>query len=74
MKHNPPFGAEVTEIITGFKGLVDGHAYYADGINRALVVPKAAADGSMRESQWINVRLLDWNPEAPTIDAYGQRD
>ena len=69
MNHTPKNGTTVTDCQTDFAGVVDGHCYYADGKHTVLVTP----NDSKIEPRWVDVRRLDWNPEAPLVDCYGER-
>ncbi len=51
-------GDEVKEVITGFSGVVAGIASYLTGCDQALVIPKAAKDGTYKEGHWFDVTRL----------------
>ncbi|MBK8916342.1 MAG: hypothetical protein IPM64_17395 [Phycisphaerales bacterium] len=72
MNHVPEFGTKVNDIMTSFEGHVDAHCYYGDGTHRVQVIARGK-EGAIN-SEWIDVRRLDWNPEAPLEDFYGKED
>ncbi len=51
-------GTTVTDRITGFKGVVTGSVTYISGCSQALVQPAVAADGALRDSQWLDEQRL----------------
>ena len=54
----PHLGYPVTDVVTGFSGIVTGHAVYLSGCAQSLVVPKVAGDGTFREGQWFDDQRL----------------
>ena len=56
-------GDTVTDLITGFTGVVVGIVYYISGCNQALVVPTVDADGKLRDGSWFDVQRLVIMPE-----------
>lgn len=60
-------GSEVQDVITGFKGIVTGRVEYITGCNQVLVAPKAAKDGSMRDSTWIDEQRVKVTKKAKTF-------
>lgn len=47
-------GTEVTDQITGFKGMVTARCQYITGCNQYLVQPKVKKAGDFVESQWFD--------------------
>ncbi len=52
-------GATYKDKITGFQGVCTGKVQYLTGCNQALIVPKAAEDGSLRDAIWFDEQRLD---------------
>jgi hypothetical protein len=52
-------GSKVKDEITGLSGIVTGYVTYLSGCNQALVVPKAAADGTFKDDQWFDDQRLE---------------
>jgi hypothetical protein len=48
------FGIEVQDLITGFKGVVGGHARYITGCDQYLVQPTMGKDGKYPDSAWVD--------------------
>lgn len=48
------FGIEVKDVITGFKGVVGGHARYITGCDQYLVQPKSKDGSSYPDSAWVD--------------------
>ena len=44
--------------ITGFTGVCTGKVEYLSGCNQALLAPRAAADGALRQSEWFDEQRL----------------
>lgn len=58
-------GQKVRDLITGFEGIVTGHADYITGCHQYLVQPTVASDGSAREGKWYDedrLRIIDATP------------
>lgn len=51
-------GRKYKDKITGFEGTATGYVQYITGCNQALIVPPLSSDGSLRESQWLDVQRL----------------
>jgi hypothetical protein len=47
-------GQKVRDRITGFTGVVTGRVEYITGCNQLLIAPAVGADGSHKESVWID--------------------
>jgi hypothetical protein len=47
-------GQEVTDTITGFKGIVVGRVEYITGCHQLLVQPPMKSDGDFVESRWFD--------------------
>lgn len=52
-------GKPYKDKITGFEGVATGYVSYLTGCNQALLAPKVAADGALRDSQWFDEQRLD---------------
>ena len=61
----PHLGYPVTDVVTGFSGVVVGHAVYLSGCSQSLVVPKVAGDGTFREGQWFDDQRLKLSEGEP---------
>jgi hypothetical protein len=64
---NDLLGRHARDVITGFTGVITGYVRYLSGCNQALVAPKAAKDGSLRPSEWIDEQRLEIDLKKPPI-------
>lgn len=64
-------GKHVTDLITGFKGVVVGHVEYLSGCNQCLVVPPVDKDGKLQEGQWFDDQRLKLSEGEPISLANG---
>lgn len=62
-----PFGATARDKVTGFTGIVVGHARYISGCSQLLIVPPVGADGSYREGQWLDDQRLEAVTAIPAV-------
>jgi len=58
-------GAEVTDMITGFRGVATARAKYLTGCARIQVTPKVKKDGSLAVAEWFDEPMLRVVKEAP---------
>ncbi len=52
------FGDEVSDVVTGFVGVVTAKALYATGCNQVSVQPPVKKDGSYVESRWFDIERI----------------
>ncbi len=52
------FGDEVSDVVTGFVGIVTAKALYATGCNQVLVSPPVKKDGDFATGQWFDVERV----------------
>jgi hypothetical protein len=60
-------GITATDRITGFSGVITGLCHYISGCSQALVTPKVAADGALREPAWFDLQRLDPHPDTAVV-------
>lgn len=60
-------GATTTDKITGFEGVITGHAEYISGCSQYLVQPRNDKDGKYVQSMWIDEDRLELS-NAPIIE------
>lgn len=53
-------GRKVKDRITGFTGITTGRCVYLTGCNQVLVAPGVGADGSLRDSHWIDEQKIEY--------------
>lgn len=51
-------GMKVTDVVTGFKGIVTGQCKYISGCNQSLVQPQVKPDGGFEEGRWFDDQRL----------------
>lgn len=59
-------GKTYRDKITGFEGVATGYVQYITGCNQVLLAPKAA-DGAMKDSQWLDEQRLEVVPAVQVI-------
>lgn len=59
-------GATYEDRITGFRGVATGYVQYITGCNQLLLAPRSA-DGTMKESQWVDEQRLGLDQSYPVI-------
>lgn len=52
-------GTTQKDKITGFEGIVTGHARYITGCDQYLIVPKVKEDGTSISGQWFDDSRLE---------------
>lgn len=55
-------GVRARDRVTGFTGVVTGHANYLSGCAQALLAPGVGADGTFRDGQWFDQQRLEALP------------
>lgn len=53
--------------ITGFVGVITGHARYISGCSQVLLSPKAGADGAAKDAQWFDEQRIEIDESVPAI-------
>jgi len=55
---HPWMGKKVRDEITGFEGMVTGHADYITGCDQFLVQPECKEDGKFVQNRWFDEQRL----------------
>lgn len=66
MRTKIKLGLEAKDKITGFKGIITGHADYLTGCDQYLLQPKSKADGDFNEGRWFDEGRIEIIKEAMT--------
>lgn len=61
-------GITARDRITGFQGVVTGHAQYISGCAQWLLAPPAGKDGTFHESCWFDEQRLTRVKNKPVIN------
>jgi hypothetical protein len=59
---NMELGTTVSDVISGFKGVVTGVVNYLSGCSQAFVVPRVGDDGRFVDGQWFDLQRLVVEP------------
>lgn len=65
-----PFGASVSDIVTGFQGLVTGRAHYITGCDQYLVQPQCESGkvGQIPEGRWLDRNRLNQLSQSSIVE------
>ena len=76
MSDKPELGAEAKDSITGFKGIITGHAEYITGCDQYLLTPKVSEVGKLVESGWYDENRVIVNKKnvPPVIEVLGDEE
>ena len=66
-KHMELLGHRVTDVVTGFKGVVSSISFDLYGCIQAVVTPAAGKDGKQEDSRWYDVQRLKVTSKTPVM-------
>ena len=52
-------GAELEDVVSGFRGIATGRAEYLTGCTQYCLVPKVDAEGKVRAGEWFDEQRLE---------------
>ena len=56
---NPTLGKRAKDRITGFEGVVTGHAKHLTGCDTVCITPTIDSDGRLRQAEWFDIDRVE---------------